>query len=84
MPQGIRHFFITHLNDNDAGGTAMYGSRVNSLYQRFYKKNPFHALHDCSNDGEIDPNESNKRKVICNNKAPLLKVVKSLWYHDDG
>ena len=76
---GIRHFFITHLNDNDVGGTAMYGSRVNSLYQRFYKKNPFH-VHDCSNDGYIDPNESNKRKVICNNKG-LTESGKELVYH---
>ena len=65
---GIRHFFITHLNDNDVGGTAMYGSRVNSIYQRFYKKNPF-QVHDCSQDGYLDPDAEKKRKVICNNKG---------------
>ena len=65
---GIRHIFITHLNDNDVGGTAMYGSRVNSIYQRFYKKNPL-QVHDCSNDGYLDPLSRKKRKVICNNKG---------------
>ena len=64
----IRHIFITHLNDNDVGGTAMYGSRVNSIYQRFYKKNPLH-VHDCSKDGYLDTKSRKKRKVICNNKG---------------
>ena len=44
---------LSHLNDNDVGGTAMYGSRVNSIYQRFYKK--IIQVHDCSDDGYTDP-----------------------------
>ena len=57
---GIRHIFITHLNDNDVGGTAMYGSRVNSIYQRFYKNSL--QVHDCSDDGYTDPlSEKNER-----------------------
>ena len=58
---GIRHIFITHLNDNDVGGTAMYGSRVNSIYQRFYKKNPL-QVHDCSDDGYTDPLSEKKNE----------------------
>ena len=34
----------------------------------FYKKNPF-QVHDCSNDGYLDPESTKKRKVICNNKG---------------
>ena len=65
---GIRHMFITHLNDNDVGGTAMYGSRVRSIYQRVYRKNIF-EVHDCSEQGYWDPNSSKRRKTVCNSKG---------------